>query len=150
MFQNLLKLLVPLSKYNILKIKVIFWYFKRKYVCNIDPLKLNVKDHYHTFFNNLTAYFHGDRLMLQILFFFSKRRLYVLFHPLVIIHILNRFFKIFNILKLKDIFNYRLLTFYYKRHTCNKVPHYIATFLPNTSIAINRYPVRHARLQPPL
>ena len=32
MFQNLLKLLVPLSKYNILKIKVIFWYFKRKYV----------------------------------------------------------------------------------------------------------------------
>ena len=32
MLQNLLKLLVPLSKYNILKIKVIFWYFKRKYV----------------------------------------------------------------------------------------------------------------------
>ena len=47
-------------------------------------------------------------------------------------------FKIFNILKLNDIFNYRLLTFYYNlRH--NKVPHYIATFLPNTSIAINRY-----------
>ena len=32
MFQNLLKLLVPLSNYTILKIKVIFWYFKRKYV----------------------------------------------------------------------------------------------------------------------
>ena len=47
-------------------------------------------------------------------------------------------FKIYNILKLKDIFNYnRLLTFYYNlRH--NKVPHYIATFLPNTSIAVNR------------
>ena len=58
-------------------------------------------------------------------------------------------FKIFNILKLNDIFNYRLLTFYYNlRH--NKVPHYIATFLPNTSIAINRYPIRKARLQPPL
>ena len=58
-------------------------------------------------------------------------------------------FKIFNILKLKDIFNYRLLTFYYNlRH--NKVLHYIATFLPNTSIAINRYPIRRARLQPPL
>ena len=58
-------------------------------------------------------------------------------------------FKIFNILKLKDIFNYRLLTFYYNlRH--NKVPHYIATFLPNTSIAINQYPIRKARLQPPL
>ena len=58
-------------------------------------------------------------------------------------------FKIFNILKLKDIFNFRLLTFYYNlKH--NKVPHYIATFLPNTSIAINRYPIRRARLQPPL
>ena len=58
-------------------------------------------------------------------------------------------FKIFNILKLKDIFNYRLLTFYYNlRH--NKVPHYIAAFLPNTSIAINRYPIKRARLQPPL
>ena len=58
-------------------------------------------------------------------------------------------FKIFNILKLKAIFNFRLLTFYYNlKH--NKVPHYIATFLPNTSIAINRYPIRRARLQPPL
>ena len=58
-------------------------------------------------------------------------------------------FKIYNILKLKDIFNYRLLTFYYNlRH--NKVPHYIETFLPNTSIAVNRYPIRQARLQPPL
>ena len=58
-------------------------------------------------------------------------------------------FIIFNILKLKDIFNYRLLSFYYNlRH--NKVPHYIATFLPNTSIVINRYPIRRARLQPSL
>ena len=32
MFQNLLKLMVPLSKYNVLKIKVIFWYFKQEYV----------------------------------------------------------------------------------------------------------------------
>ena len=32
MFQTLLKLMVPLSKYNIFKIKVMFWYFKRKYV----------------------------------------------------------------------------------------------------------------------
>ena len=87
--------------------------------------------------------------MLQNLFFFSKRRLYVLFHPPVIMHILNRFSKFFNILKLKDIFNYRLLTFYYNlRH--NKVPHYIETFLSNTSITINRYPIRNARLQPPL
>ena len=32
----------------------------------------------------------------------------------------------------------------------NKVPHYIATFLTNTSIAVNRYLIRHAKLQPPL
>ena len=58
-------------------------------------------------------------------------------------------FKIYNSLKLKDIFNYRLLIFCYNlRH--NKIPHYIATFLPNTSIAVNRYPIRQARLQPPL
>ena len=41
MFQNLLKLMVPLSKYNVLKIKVIFLYFKQEYVCsksnNIPP-----------------------------------------------------------------------------------------------------------------
>ena len=39
----------------------------------------------------ITAYFHGDRVMLQNLFFFGKRRLYALFHPLVIMHILNHF-----------------------------------------------------------
>ena len=49
-------------------------------------------------------------------------------------------FKIYNILKLKDIFNYRLLTFYYNLQL-NKVSHYIETFLPNTSIAVNRYPI---------
>ena len=32
MFQNILKLMVPLSKYNISKIKVILWYFKQEYV----------------------------------------------------------------------------------------------------------------------
>ena len=32
MFQNLLKLMVPLSKYNVLKINVIYWYFKQEYV----------------------------------------------------------------------------------------------------------------------
>ena len=42
-----------------------------------------------------------------------------------------------------------MLTFYYNlRH--NKVSHYIATFLPNTSIAVNQYTIRHTELQPPL
>ena len=43
MFQNLLKLMVPLSKYNVLKIKVIFWYFKQEYVTyNTDLSYLHV------------------------------------------------------------------------------------------------------------
>ena len=42
MFQNLLTLIVPLSKYNVLKIKVIFWYFKQEYVKSlIMPKKYN-------------------------------------------------------------------------------------------------------------
>ena len=36
MFQNLLKLMVPLSKYNVLKIKVIFLYFKQEYVIGLS------------------------------------------------------------------------------------------------------------------
>ena len=31
----------------------------------------------------------------------------------------------------------------------NKVPQYLSSFLPNTSLATNRYPIRHPRLQPP-
>ena len=30
-----------------------------------------------------------------------------------------------------------------------KVPQYLSLFLPNTSVAINRYPIRQPRLQPP-
>ena len=83
------------------------------------------------------------------LFFFSKRTIIRAISSASHNAHTEPLFKIFNILKLKDIFNYRLLTFYYNlRH--NKVPHYIATFLPNTSIAIYRYPIRRARLQPSL
>ena len=38
MFRNLLKLMVPLSKYNVLKIKVIYWYFKQEYVKRVCPV----------------------------------------------------------------------------------------------------------------
>ena len=31
----------------------------------------------------------------------------------------------------------------------NKVPKYLSSFFPNTSLATNRYPVRHPRLQRP-
>ena len=44
-------------------------------------------------------------------------------------------FKLYNVLKVEDIYNYRLLVLYYNiKH--NKVPNYITSFLPNTSIRI--------------
>ena len=56
-------------------------------------------------------------------------------------------FKLYNVLNVEDIYNYRLL-YYNLKH--NKVPNYITSFLPNTSIARERYPIRQPRYQPPL
>ena len=58
-------------------------------------------------------------------------------------------FKLYNVLKAEDIYNYRLLVLYYNsKH--NKVPNYITSFLPNTSIARERYPIRQPIYQLPL
>ena len=57
-------------------------------------------------------------------------------------------FKIYKLLKIDDIYNCRLLVLYYNL-VHNKLPQYLSTFLPNTSLATNRYPIRHQRLQPP-
>ena len=57
-------------------------------------------------------------------------------------------FKIYKLLKIDDIYNCRLLVLYYNL-VHNKVPQYLSSFLPNTSLATNRYPIRHPRLQPP-
>ena len=43
MFQNLLQLMVPLSKYNVLKIKVIFLHFKQEYVNSINSFMDNMR-----------------------------------------------------------------------------------------------------------
>ena len=58
-------------------------------------------------------------------------------------------FNFFNVLKVEDIYNYRLLVLYYNLKHKN-VPYHIASFLPKTSIARERYPIRKSRLQPPL
>ena len=42
-----------------------------------------------------------------------------------------------------------MLVFYYNLKN-NKVPYYPTSFLPNTSIARERYPIRNPRLQPPI
>ena len=39
-----------------------------------------------------------------------------------------------------------LVPYHYLMH--KKVPQYLSSLLPNTSVAINRYPIRHPRLKP--
>ena len=56
-------------------------------------------------------------------------------------------FKIYKLLKIDDIYNCRLLVLYYNL-LHNKVLQYLSPFLSNTSLATNRYPIRHPRLQP--
>ena len=55
-------------------------------------------------------------------------------------------FKIHKLLKIEDIYNCRLLVPYYML-SHNKAPQYLSSFLPNTSLATNRYLIRHPRLQ---
>ena len=57
-------------------------------------------------------------------------------------------FKIYKLLKIDDIYNCRLLVLHYNL-VHNKVPQYLSSFIPNTSLATIRYPIRHPRLQPP-
>ena len=47
------------------------------------------------------------------------------------------------------LYNYRLLVLYYNLKHKN-VPYHIASFLPKSSIARERYPIRNSRFQPPL
>ena len=53
-------------------------------------------------------------------------------------------FKFYNVLKVEDIYNYRLLVLYYNLKHKN-VPYHIASFLPKSSIARERYPIRNSR-----
>ena len=53
-------------------------------------------------------------------------------------------FKIYKLLKIDYICNCRLLVFDYNL-LHNKVPQYLSSFLPNKSLATNRYPIRHQR-----
>ena len=57
-------------------------------------------------------------------------------------------FKIYKLLKIDGIYNCRLLVLYYNL-LHNKVPQYLSSFLPNTSLATNRYPIRPPILQLP-
>ena len=74
--------------------------------------------------SNLRHYEHWA--MLQNLFFLQQQKAIRAISSASHNAHAEPLFKIYNILKLKDIFNYCLLTFYYNMRN-NKFPHYIAT-----------------------
>ena len=56
-------------------------------------------------------------------------------------------FRTYNVLKVEDIYNYKLLVRYYNLNH-NNVPYQNASLLPKTSIARERYPIRKSSFQP--
>ena len=58
-------------------------------------------------------------------------------------------FKIYVILKVNDIYKYKLLTLYCNAKKSN-IPIYIFKFLPDLSQGTRKYDVRNPRLQPPV
>ena len=57
-------------------------------------------------------------------------------------------FKLYKLLKIADIYKYKLLILYYKILKF-LYPRYFDTFLPNSSAGVSRYPIRNPRWQPP-
>ena len=58
-------------------------------------------------------------------------------------------FKLYDILKVNDIYKYKLLTLYYNAKKSN-IPIYIFKFLPDLSQGARKYEIRNPRLQPPV
>ena len=58
-------------------------------------------------------------------------------------------FKFYDILKVNDIYRYKLLNLYYNAKKSN-IPIYISTFLPDLSQGARNYEIRNPRLQPPV
>ena len=57
-------------------------------------------------------------------------------------------FKLYNILKIEDIYKSKLLILYYKILKLSS-PRYFDTFIPKNSAGVSRYPIRNPRWQPP-
>ena len=58
-------------------------------------------------------------------------------------------FKVYDILKVNDIYKYKLLTLHYNAKKSN-IPIYIFKFLPDLSQGARKYEIRNPRLQPPV
>ena len=56
-------------------------------------------------------------------------------------------FKLYNLLKIKDIYKSKLLILYYKILKLSS-PRYFGTFIPKNSAGVSRYPIRNPRWQP--
>ena len=57
-------------------------------------------------------------------------------------------YKLYNLLKLADIYKSKLLILYYKILKFSS-PRYFDSFLPKNSAGVSRYPIRNPRWQPP-
>ena len=57
-------------------------------------------------------------------------------------------FKLYNLLKIEDIYKSKLLILYYKILKLSS-PRYFDTFIPKNSAGVFRYPIRNPRWQPP-
>ena len=58
-------------------------------------------------------------------------------------------FKFYDILKVNDIYRYKLLNLYYNAKKSN-IPIYISTFVPDLSQGARKYEIRNPRLQSPV
>ena len=57
--------------------------------------------------------------------------------------------KLYNLLKVEDIYKFRLLIFYHNL-IYDKVPQQLQNFMTNNSRAVDCYPIRNPRWQPPM
>ena len=58
-------------------------------------------------------------------------------------------FKLYNLLKVEDIYKFRLLIFYHNL-IYDKAPQHLQNFMPNNSRGVDYYPIRNPRWQPPM
>ena len=79
----------------------------------------------------------------------KKLQLIVPKNILLTIYHTEPLFKFYDILKVNDIYKYKLLTFYYNIKRSN-VPVYLSKFLPDVSHGARNYEIRNPRLQPPV
>ena len=85
----------------------------------------------------------GSDIAVKSIFMLQKRAIRAISSAVYNAHT-EPLFKFYNVLKVEDIYNFRLLVLYYNLKHKN-VPFHIASFMPKTSIAKERYYNLHLR-----